>query len=405
MGTVGSPEIATMFFHPKNPKDSPIGFSGPLFAQMRHQWAINLLLGLSLACVVALYAYTRNSSEFQHRSIQLIMKEMGHNLWFIDAMANPLHAATGSPDLPVFTASDIHRLVEDRAIASTYWGKVLQVPWTIEGREVLLSGLRVLDDHQVTEEKAHLLEPLEAGSAALGHALARAWGLVEGDTLAFEGIIYQIRKVYPPRSTLDDERLWIPLEDAQELLEQPGKANLILGFLCMRGMSLETGLLRLEERLAGNHPSFQVLPMMHILQARALARMTTSHFLNYLLIAVASLTVLLMAVVGWMEIHDRRHELAILLAMGAGPIFLISFILAKLVLVGLAAALIGFIAGSWASIHWLSDKLITHTDPVSVLWLQLPGTVGMTLLLVGVASIGPLIHLIRLDPRRILSEE
>lgn len=381
-------------------------FLRPLWRQICRQWAVCLLLTISLTGVVALYTYTRNSARFQHRSIQLIMKELGHNLWFIDKSANPFQAATGSPDLPTFPAGRARNLIEDRRIASTYWGNVLQAPVTVNDRTILLTGVEKLDDHQVTEEKDHLLEELKPGAAALGHTLARAWGAREGGELVLEaGRTYRIQTIYPPRSALDDERLWVPLADAQAWLNKPGQANLVLGFLCMSRLSLEEGLIRLEQRIAERHDEWQVLPLRNVLNARALARITTARYLDYLLVSVAAVSVLLMAALGWMEINERKYELAILLAMGAGYPFLFLFFLSKVAVLAIIAALAGFLVGSYASVHWLTPVLVTHTKPVSVLWSDLPGIVGLTLALVGAASIAPLIHLMRLNPTRILAEE
>ncbi len=381
------------------------GWKIPLLRQLRHSWAISLLLGLALCGVVALRTYVRNSARFQNRSMQLIMKNMGHNLWFFDHSADWLDIASASPDVPAFSADRIHGLAADQGVRSTYWGNLLQGRIAIHGQDVLVTGLEVVDDHQVTEEKDHLFAPLRPGDADLGHTLARRWNLEVGDSLELDARRYRVRNVLPANGTLDDARLWIPLADAQDWLNKPGQANLILGFLCMSGGSLDAGIRRLEQRLAERHADLQVVPLMNLLNARALARMTTSRFLHYLLLAVMAVSVLLLSAVGWMEIHERRHELAILMAMGAGYGFVVGFFLAKLGLLALTAALAGFLLGSCASVHWLASVLVTHTQAVTVTWSDLPGTLALVLVLVGLAAIVPLACLARLDPTRILAEE
>ena len=378
----------------------------PWWAQIRHQWAVSLLVVLALTGVVALHSYTRNSARFQLRSMQLIMKEMGHNLWFVDRQADPLQAASGYGDLTTFPVERIATLTADRQIASTYWANVLQAPATVRGRTVLLSGLAVWDDHQVTEEKAHLLEPLEPGTVALGYALGRDWQLHPGDVLEMGGdVSYRVQKVYPARSTLDDERLWLPLTVVQEQLDKPDQVNLVLGFLCMQGRTLEDGLARLENRLADQHPAWRLLPQMNVLNARALSRLTTARYLDYLLFAVAMVTVLMLAVLGWMEINERRYELAVLMALGAGHGFLYGFFLTKLLAIAVVAATAGFLLGSQASVRWLSHVLVTHTQPVAVVWSDYPVLLALTVAAVAAASLAPLIRLLRFDPTRILAEE
>ena len=381
------------------------GWIGPLARQMRHGWALAILLVTALSGVVALHAYVLNSSCFQTRSMQLIMKDMGHNLWFMDSSANLLDIVSGSADAPALSDKRVHELAADRAVASTYWVNILQARTVFRDRDVLLTGLEVVDDHQVTEEKDHLLDPLAPGTAALGHALARDWGLEPGDLLAINGRDYQVQTVHTANGTLDDTRLWVPLADAQERLDRPGEANLILGFLCMRGLPLHTGVQKLEEHMRAHHSDLQVVPLMNILQARALSRITTTRYLDYLLYAVMAVTGALIAALGWMEVSERRYELAVLTAMGAGQAFVVFFFLAKLALLAVVAAVLGFLIGSFASVHWLSDVLVVHTRPVSVTWSDFPVVLFRVLAMVAVAAAIPAIRLVRLDPVRILAEE
>ncbi len=372
---------------------------------MRHQPTLCLLLGLSLAAGSALYTYARNSARFQSRSMQLIMKDLGHNLWFFSAAGTPFQVTSAVPDLPAFADDRVHSLSGDRTVASTYWCNILQATVPLRGRTVLLTGFEALDDHQVTDEKAHLLEPLPPGYAALGRTLAQAWKLEEGDVLSLGERDYTVRWVHPSRGALEDERLWLPLADVQTWLGRPGEANLILGFLCMQGRSLEDGLARLQARLAERHADLQALPLMNILKARELARLTTSRYLDVLLAAIAAVVMLLMAGVGWLEVNERRHELAMLLAMGAGYRFLALFFLTKAAVLTVTAATAGFLLGSFCSIRWLSPVLVTQSQPMQVLWSDLPHVIGLALALVAAASLMPMARLVRLDPVRILAEE
>ncbi len=391
----------------RNKHRQKMRFRVAFWRQIRHQWPVTLLLGLALCGVVALYTYARNSQRFQNRSIQLIEKDAGHNLWFVASDAGGFEAFSGDADLPLFADTHIQELIADRRIASTYWGNVLQARVVLRGRDVLLTGVDALDDHQITEEKAHLLEQLDAGEADVGYSLARIWDLSEGDRLALEDRVYTVRQVKPQRGTLDDERLWIPLQDAQQWLDKPGKSNLILGFLCMRGLSLEEGLHRLQQRLGEEHGDLQlqVIPLMSMLEARALSRFTTSRYLRYLLLAVVSVCILLIGAVGCMEVNERRYELAIMLAMGAGYRFLFSFFIAKLALLAVVASVVGFLVGSFLYVYWLTPVLVVHTQPVAIVWSTLPRTILLTVLVAGIAAVVPLIHILQIDPTQILAEE
>jgi len=373
--------------------------------QIRHHWVLSLLLFLALCGVAVLHTYVRNSADYQHRSMQLIMKNMGHNLWFLDESADPLDAIVGSDDLPTFADDRIYELAGDRRVASTYWANALQGMVQIQGRRVLLTGVHRVDDYQITAERPHLLEVLSPGEARLGHNVAADWDLVEGDMLSVEGRRYYVVEVYRARGTIDDHRLWIPLGDAQQWLGKPGRANLILGFLCMRGMPLDAGLARLGDQIADHHAGFQVIPRMNMLEARSLARATTAQYLSYLLMIVLIVTAALIAIVGWMEVKERRYELSIMLAMGTACHFLIGLVIGKLVALALAASLIGFLIGSYCSVYWLSPHLLYETQPITIVWDVFPKVLATSLILMSLAAVVPLVNILRLDPARMLSEE
>ena len=48
--------------------------------QIRHKWSVALLIFLAMTALVTLYVYARNTAAFSNRSMQLVMKNMGHNL-------------------------------------------------------------------------------------------------------------------------------------------------------------------------------------------------------------------------------------------------------------------------------------------------------------------------------------
>ncbi len=50
-----------------------------LISQAKHKWIVTLLVGLAMMCLVTLYVYLNNTAEFANRSMQLVMKNMGHN--------------------------------------------------------------------------------------------------------------------------------------------------------------------------------------------------------------------------------------------------------------------------------------------------------------------------------------
>ena len=48
--------------------------------QLWHKRVVALLVFLAMTALVTLYVYSSNTSNFASRSMQLVMKNMGHNL-------------------------------------------------------------------------------------------------------------------------------------------------------------------------------------------------------------------------------------------------------------------------------------------------------------------------------------
>jgi predicted lysophospholipase L1 biosynthesis ABC-type transport system permease subunit len=144
---------------------------------------------------------------------------------------------------------------------------------------------------------------------------------------------------------------------------------------------------------------------MNILQGRYLARMTTDRYLGYLLLLVLGITVLVIAVTGLQEVAERRHEIGILLAMGAGYTYIILLYVAKILAVALVSSIAGFLIGSCLSKGLLAPVLISETSPVAIIWGQLPHTIALTCLVALAAEVIPLMKLVRTNPNVVLTEE
>lgn len=269
----------------------------------------------------------------------------------------------------------------------------------------VLTGVEPVLRGDETAEKRHLFDEIPADAALLGAAIARDLELKEGDNLSVLGRGFVVSRVEPSRGSMDDYRIWVNLGVAQELLGRRGEVNAILAFLCMHAQSLE-GVLRSQQKAFQDlFPEFRVIPKMDILKGRYLARMTTNRYLLYLLLLVLGITVVVIVVTGLQEVAERRHEIGILLAMGAGYTYIIFLHVAKIVAVALIASLAGFLIGSCLSRGLLSPILVSETNPVTIIWAQLPHTMALTCLVALAAEVVPLVKLVRMNPNVALTEE
>jgi ABC-type lipoprotein release transport system permease subunit len=81
--------------------------------------------------------------------------------------------------------------------------------------------------------KAPLVQPVPDGAMIAGHELQQSLGLEVGQKVQFMGREFLIHKCYEERGSKDDIGIWIPLGDAQELLDRPDQINAILALECV----------------------------------------------------------------------------------------------------------------------------------------------------------------------------
>lgn len=376
-----------------------------IISQARQKWVITVLLWLAMTALVSLYVYLDNSSEFTNRSMQLIMKNMGHNLLILPKGADLSESYLCGEKQVFFSEKVIEQMAKYRKLASKYYTAVLQQRFDADGVGLVLTGIRPIFRGDETPEKPHLDSEIERGEARLGSEAAAVLAAGAGDEVEVLGRRFEVAEVLPSKGTLDDCRVFVNLADAQEMLGRAGQINMVLGFLCLHGMSLADVSKSLHGELGQKFPEFQVISMTNIAEGRYLARMTTDRFLYYLLGIVLCITVVIIVVTGFQEVNERRQELGILLAMGTNYFYIVGLYIVKLLVIGLAAAVTGFLVGSYLSCYLLGSVLATNTEPMRIIWDQLPNVAVLTVLVALGAEVVPMIKLVRMDPNVILVEE
>ncbi|OHB77929.1 MAG: hypothetical protein A2W31_16410 [Planctomycetes bacterium RBG_16_64_10] len=373
--------------------------------QARHKWPIALLIVLAMTCLVTLYVYASNTTRFANRSMELVMKNMGHNLLILPKKADPWSIYLGSDSQVVFPAEITQRMSEALSLSSRYYVSVLQARRKVGDQDVLLTGIAPVARGDETREKDNMVLPLGVSEARLGYECARMLGKKAGQSLAILGQTFRIVEVLPPKATLDDCRVYVQLGRCQEMLGKPRQIHFILAFLCLHGGSLDRAAGLQEQKLAQLFPDFRQISRADIAQGRYLARLTTQRSLYYLLAIVATATVVIVAVTGLQEVSDRRHETGIMIAMGVSHSYLVCLYIAKTLVLALTASVLGFLLGSALAVRFTAPFLVVHTEPVTTIWQHLPVAIGLTCAVAVAAELIPIIRLVRLDPNAILAEQ
>ena len=382
-------------------------------SQARHKWGIALLIFLAITSLVTLYVYSSNTTAFANRSMQLVMKNMGHNLLILPEEADLWSIYTCSEEQVLFSDDTTRRMCEVRGLSSRYYVSVIQakVASEIQAKvasdegELVLTGIEPVGRGDETAEKQNMVLPLGENEARLGHECARTLQKDVGETVSILGEEFRVVEILPPKATLDDCRAYINLSVCQRMLGEEGRIHFILAFLCLHAGSLDRALESQQQRLAALFPGFRQIGRMDIAQGRHLARMTTQKSLYYLLGIVAAATIVIVAGTGLQEVSARRHETGIMIAMGVSHTYIVALYLVKTLALALTASVVGFLLGSALAVHFTTPFLVVNTKPVTILWEQLPSITALTCVLALAAEVIPMIRLLRLDPNTILAEQ
>jgi putative ABC transport system permease protein len=318
------------------------------------------------------------------RETTRIMRDMGVNLRIV-------HQDTNMGDLYTdFVAVDfpedyVHRLAEaERIELIVHVVATLQHRLKWNNRTVLLVGtLPVLTHSQKNEEKPHMVKNVEKGTVLVGHELGH--GLSAGDSIEIEGVPLKIARIMPEYGTLQDVQLVTHLEDAQKILDRPGKINQILALNCKcKGDRISL----IREELEGILPDTKVSE--HLTQAEArekqrdvveaaraaeLARAeanwkrirdnhqrqlasnerqahsrqrqeeTLSQLVALTTPVVVLASALFVGLMTWLNVRDRRAEIGVLRALGKGAGAIASLFLGKAFLMGALGGAAGCAVG------------------------------------------------------------
>jgi ABC-type lipoprotein release transport system permease subunit len=376
-----------------------------LWKQMRQRWGVSLLLLAAMTTLVALYVYLNNTAGFANRSMQIIVKRMGHNLLLIPRSANPMDVHLCTDRQPRFEAATTDRLAEHLELASKYYVSVLQEQVDANPGRVVLTGILPVARADETAEKGNMLRPIPPGHARLGAHAAEQLGAKTGERVELLGRTFTVSRVEQEIGDLRDARVYVPLDEAQAMLDADGRINAIWAFECMRGRSLSGIEAYQRARLEKVAPELRQLTRMDIATGRWLARRTTSRYLRYFLVLLGVVTVALIAISGMQEVAERRREVGVMLSMGAGYGQIVAMLAGKILLLAGLAGVVGFVAGAGLSVWTSRSVLVANTSPPRIVWEDLPGVVALACCVAVASELLAMVRLARLDPCAALVRE
>ncbi len=248
--------------------------------------------------------------------------------------------------------------------------------WKEGGRWVTLVG--TMGDIYIKNptQQTPMFQRVKPGTATLGWEIWKGAGLTEGDEIEIGGKTFTVARCRPSHTYTADESIWIPLDDAQEILGLEGK---ITGIKCINcechTMTLGQLASQLREVLPGiSVKEYKSKKLVRAnsrrqaaleakaalerqeqmrdnqrgewLRSRGDLRAERAAFSSVLVPLVAVIAAAWLGLLTWDNVRRRRGEIGILRAFGVGGGKIIYLILSRAFVAGTLGSVIG-IAGGW----------------------------------------------------------
>ena len=309
---------------------------------------LNFLLStLAMLTAVALFVSYFTTAEASRRETTRVTRDIGFNLRIIpkDTDMDQFWAAGFSDQ--TMPEDAMQRLAKYENVFVTYNHLVasLQQKYLLQGKEILLTGLAPTLTAP-DQKKQPMGFAIKAGTVHAGYQVGQRLGLKKGGTLELGGKKFTIERCLAESGTDEDIRVFGLLSDVQRVLKMEGRINEIKAIDCLCLTADQDPLSVLRAELAKALPEAKVIQLRAIADARSKQRQMAEKyfaFITPILLIVCAAWICVLAV---MNVRERKLEIGVLRALGCGSGRIAGLFLAKAVLIGLIAAVLGYGLGT-----------------------------------------------------------
>ena len=375
-----------------------------VWKEMWHRKVNVVLAVLAVATAVAFSVAFFTAAKASERETARLMLSMGYNVHIIarDADAG-VFLLNGIPD-KTMPADYVDMLAAQRNISYNHLLATLEGRMNWRGMDIVLTGIAP-EVCPPGQKKPPMIFQVAPGIVYVGYRIAESLQVKEGQTLSLGGRDLQVKKCLSESGGLDDVRMQCSLEDAQEILNLPGRITAIKAVDCL---CFEKGdpVMALRKEIGAILPEAQVLQVKAIANARAKQRQMVRNLFALMLPVVVAACGVWIGVLAVMNVRDRQQEIGLLRALGydAGAICLL--FLGRAALVGLAGAGVGFLLGTSLGLTYgpgvfeITAKAMIRWEPSLLVFAGV-----LSPLFAVVASVIPTMIAVTYDPAATLREE
>jgi putative ABC transport system permease protein len=378
---------------------------GLILREIRHRLGGFLLASTAVATAGTLFVAAELSLEAHSRETRKVLLGLGRNLRIVHASTTPEELWLDGRVREWLPENALDRLAERQAISYNRLVGKLERRVSIAGHEAIITGL---SDERFPpgEKRPSLAYRMAPNTVSLGYWIAERLGARKGDSIEILGQPFEVSAVLSSDATIgreagsdQDLRVFCRLDDAQRLLEAPGKLTEIEAIDCIL-CEPWTGdpIAKLREEIESAVPEARVIVRSQIADVRSRERRAVEGFASAALLFAFAVSALFIGTLAWINARERRTEIGLLRALGKPPVFVFGLILGRALVVGSLGAVIGCIAGCATGLV-VSSRVFPEAGPgLTVLDAPLLETILGAPLLAVLASAVPAVAASTRDP-------
>lgn len=349
------------------------------------------------------------------RALSAELEKLGFNLLLLPKSSSVQSYYSADQQDGYLPESYVQRLAHSGLHGMNLLSPKLSGKIRLRGREYILTGVFPADGLQQKAAATPFFDADPAGGQAAppqvktpdrlihtlrpeqliaGHRAAARLGLRQGGQIQIRGHRLTVRKIAAETGTVDDDRLFVHLKLAQKLLNKPDLLSVIeIVGCCDR---IRTGLIPHLDRLV---PQARIVTIRQIVDTQLKTNRLISSVADILLLVVLLTAGAGIANTTAANVHERRREIGILMALGMKRRAVLFLFLGKALLSGFAGGLGGYICGTAAAMMLAPAGVPVAPDPA-----QLLPAVGAAVAAAFFAGIIPAARAAALDPSQAFRE-
>ena len=372
--------------------------------EIGHRVMNALMIFLAVTIAVGLTVFFLTTGDASKQETKRNMRDIGQNLriiaqetdmnrfWDLD------YSEALMPESWVYEFEKVQGLYYAHLTASL----VRRIEWG--GSAAILTGISA-EVSPPGRKKPSMVFSIEPGQVYMGYQLAADAGIQKGDSVSILGKEFTVAQTLVEAGTDDDIRLTMTLSDVQEITNLQGQINEIQAIDCYCQHPDKDTLTVLREQLAEFLPGAKVIKMQRIALARENQRTMIERFFGWMVPSVVLGCGLLVGALFFVNTRDRRDEIGVLRALGNSTVQIASLFIGKAILIGLAAAVIGFAVGTQLSLSIGPDLFKLTASKLAPNYSLLRGSLFLAPAFAVVASFFPAMLAATEDPAATLTRE